>query len=841
MSESAKIEFYYQEGKKIWPDFSQKAIEKPFFELWELIQKPMPFQIDKSRPLIHCVNQTINLPCHDGEMTGYYGWDDSNNCAALFVETPDWHQEWLLAFCDGDPQIYEQPMVNTGSDGISHGEKMEILYDLISCLQQHAPHTKLLDLSRKDMIPWLDMIAANHSRNTINLIKKLPAESIKKLLKKAIEDMAADEISSQLELPLSGNYAVNTPVEQETHNIIGRLAPATIYSKTRWEITAELNFILNGCRLLAENEKDFLLPLNKAEVIAVASNSVITLKIRLDYEFQLTQGDVLNTFLTDEKELFGTFTIDIFDGMTIYGRLHADVAGDIENFLPRLFLRLPPGTTEFIAAEIEHLITEIENNADFKESALEHILGFSQFKFLPGDTNIDLTIDASQKQACAAAFNQSNPVVVIQGPPGTGKTFILEQIARELCRLGLRILITAPSNTAIDNICRRIIDLPLLRLGKHEPSIARDIADKCWIYNPSNVDHFIANREKLKSGGIYAGTHLGLLRDEIVNDDMKQNGTYDVIIFDEAGMANTAEFLLCARYGKRVIALGDHRQLPPFPMPLNVKEQLLETYEAVPHKFSVLIDGSAMEWLADFRLIPVIMLKYSYRCQNPRLLRFASTLFYDAGIRASYNAEYYLLGYQERQHKFPPSTLCFYTTSELREKIRKEELFLEGQKPGLANPTEVAVCCYIFYQAVQKYPLEEISIIVPYRKQVNLIRNNLSIERVRALIPRENISEERWKLFLSSRVATVDSFQGGESDLVIISYVRSNENEGIGFTDNHNRINVAHTRCRRELHIVGDLECLKRQATSNIFQRMEKAFRRDGMIVNVNETMLNRQ
>ncbi len=74
--------------------------------------------------------------------------------------------------------------------------------------------------------------------------------------------------------------------------------------------------------------------------------------------------------------------------------------------------------------------------------------------------------------------------------------------------------------------------------------------------------------------------------------------------------------------------------------------------------------------------------------------------------------------------------------------------------------------------------------------------------------------------------------------MVIISYVRSNEGEGIGFIDNPNRINVAHTRCRREMHIVGDLECLKQQAGNKIFERMERAFRRDGEIIDVSEYML---
>ena len=91
-----------------------------------------------------------------------------------------------------------------------------------------------------------------------------------------------------------------------------------------------------------------------------------------------------------------------------------------------------------------------------------------------------------------------------------------------------------------------------------------------------------------------------------------------------------------------------------------------------------------------------------------------------------------------------------------------------------------------------------------------------------------------WRLF--TRIATVDSFQGGESDVVVICYVRSNKGKGIGFVDDANRINVAHTRARREMVIVGDIDCLKSQARNNIFHRMERACERDGELVIVDLT-----
>ena len=114
----------------------------------------------------------------------------------------------------------------------------------------------------------------------------------------------------------------------------------------------------------------------------------------------------------------------------------------------------------------------------------------------------------------------------------------------------------------------------------------------------------------------------------------------------------------------------------------------------------------------------------------------------------------------------------------------------------------------------------------------------LSPEYARRIRP--GLTSRQWEEFLDSRIATVDSFQGSESDAVIISYVRSNENHVIGFSDNPNRINVAHTRCRKELYVVGDLECLKRGADSGIFAQMERAFLRDGRIISLTEPELKR-
>ena len=124
-----------------------------------------------------------------------------------------------------------------------------------------------------------------------------------------------------------------------------------------------------------------------------------------------------------------------------------------------------------------------------------------------------------------------------------------------------------------------------------------------------------------------------------------------------------------------------------------------------------------------------------------------------------------------------------------------------------------------------RHELEDITVISPYRRQIMLLRKTFSD------LFASRFATDRWNHFLLNNIATVDSFQGGESEAVIISYVRSSERHGIGFTDNANRINVAYTRCRSELVIIGDLDCLKNRGKNQLFAKLERAVERDGEIV----------
>lgn len=839
IQEFRKIDYYFEQGKMLWPNNPDLVLSRDFYELWEQYQCPVPFKVNS--PSLELFGLQFKLPGNEQQWIGSYIWLPEEECACLKLESENWLQTYLLTFEDGSPRIYENDPVPCEKDDMEHGERLEIIYDVIAYVNQHSPGKDVISMTKKEYLEVLDAIQQHHDKRSISTMRRLSVMFLKKLLKEATSDMATDELSSQLSLPLDGSYASAGTEEEERLTGRPRKLEYPNSRRTAWSAINELNFLHVVRKLQMENEKLFILDFKSAEIIGEPYRQDVPLKLAAEPDMPLTQGEILNVYCRGERDVFGTFKIDIFDGNAIFGRLRYDQLKDTAPEFGQLFARLQRSPYEFIALMVEQLYLEIKKQADSaKLGVLETILGLKPLVSYDGIApSAPNTLDSSQKRAWTNAVNPENPVVLIQGPPGTGKTFVLENVVRKLCAAKKRILVTAPSNTAVDNICRRIADeLPVLRIGNNQHSIAPDVAKKCWVNNPSSIQRFKLLRETHDCGTIYAGTHVGLLRDELVNGDLEQNGKYDAIVFDEAGMARVDVFMLCAMMGKRAILFGDHQQLPPFPLPHTVIEKLEESYGPVSANLNALINGSALEWLADERSFPVVMLKQSYRCQNPRLLRFASTLFYEAAVKASEKAEYYQLSYHERKRKYPKSKLRLYSTSELPPHLNCEQLIFEGHKPGLANPAEALLCCYAFYQALRDYPLSEITIIAPYRKQVKLIQENLSLEKARSVVPDRNITKSDWDEFVFSRIATVDSFQGGESDIVIICYVRSNDGGGIGFVDNANRINVAQTRCRREMHIIGNIECLKKQAQSRIFERMERAFRRDGEVITVTEYML---
>ncbi len=830
--EFEKISRYFEEGRRLWDSDPDTVMSCGFFESWQLTTRPEAFVI--AEETFELLNQTFETSAEEA-CIAYFIWSTIEECAMMVVEGPGFDKSLLLQFNEGEPEILEPPLVFLEDDELTLGERLEIMYEVVAHVRQTEPTRDVRTLNRTEVATILDAISDTYEPRAIRIMKRLKLASVRHMLEQVVADMAVDELSNQLELPLDGSYATSTGNEPGTDDIFDEEPSPAIHipARTPWNILSEISFIQAADIALLELEEVFVIQFGDCEVLEKVDRRSFVLRLPTPADLPLPEGSRMRVFIRGEHPPIASFQIDLIERDYLYGRFQWRDVPDAELPNPRIYGRPQPGPTKFISGMINATVVEFMQKSRFVAPALNTALGIEASGFVDNnDAHGDLMLDATQQHAWANAVSDENPIIVIQGPPGTGKTYVLEQVLRTLCGRGKRLLLAAPSNTAVDNVCRRILDLPVLRVGRERDNISADVNANIWVQDIDAVTAYKQKQQASTGGTIYAGTHFATLRDDVIQADYEQNGPYDCIVFDEAGMGRMDEFLLCLRLAKRAVLFGDHQQLPPFPLPKMVVERLHER-GPVPRALWTVLSKSALEWLGTVRHFPVFLLQSSYRCQNPRLMRFSSTLFYNARVKASEHAEYYQLDFETRRKRFPTSTLRFYRTSDLPARARHEQLVIEGHKPGLQNPLEARLCVCVFCELIRRYPLKEITIIAPYRRQVRLIRQFMTRDFVKCLVPNLEFEKEEWDWYLQNRVSTVDSFQGGESDAVIICYVRSNDGEGIGFIDNPNRINVAHTRARREMAVIGDLDNLKEQAGSSLFTRMERAIRRDGEIVNV--------
>ena len=468
-TELDKIRHYFGEGLKLGLSSPADWHEQDLYARWELEHRPMPFFLNDGD--FKLAGRKFALPAgKDSPMCGFFTWNNEARCASLVLETYGSKYSYLLKFRNGEACIEPGSVKSTDNDeSACHGDQLEAVYDLIGHLKNTGNSTDVLEISRKEFVAALEAISEHHNPDTIVKMKKLPLKEIRDLLREASSDMAEDELGNQLSLGLDGSYAAGN-LQQEKIKAKSVSVPA----RTRWTITRELQFLERACILSAETEKTFALPFNNAEIVGPLSGIDLPLRMAVPASARLVQGDILNVFLRGERKPVATFKIDILDGNMLYGRLRSDFARDAAKYFPRMYGMPPKSPSEFIASGIGILYTAIKESEVHKLSpALRFCLGMESFISKScAPVNPPPGLDQSQLRAFGAATDPESPILLIQGPPGTGKSFTLEKVLRHLCSKGLRVLAAAPSNTAIDNICRRLSDMPVLRFGATPSSIA---------------------------------------------------------------------------------------------------------------------------------------------------------------------------------------------------------------------------------------------------------------------------------------------------------------------------------------------------------------------------------
>jgi DNA polymerase III delta prime subunit len=342
---------------------------------------------------------------------------------------------------------------------------------------------------------------------------------------------------------------------------------------------------------------------------------------------------------------------------------------------------------------------------------------------------------------------------LIQGPPGTGKTTaIVESIRRILGRNpNASILLSSHSNDAVDTGQERLLGFSHVRQAR--------IAEPGKV--PRRLRPTLVEGDDLEPYNLVAGTC-----NRLTIDSRLRFKVFDWLILDEANKVRANEALALMPLAKRWVMIGDLNQLPP------VMEEAASTFKIETELDEVVRDDSFYGWVWD--KVPAgskIMLPRQYRMREP-IGRVVSDLFYGGKL------------IHEAPHPRMPLPWPFDRELVWVDTGAQDE-YRDAQR-SVANEFEVALCKDITSIIRRRVRKAKLAVIAMYNSQVNRLQGAL-----KGIVPPDDIE-------------SVDAFEGRESDGVILSLVRSNERAAIGFLNDPNRVNVAISRAKKLLVIVGD-------------------------------------
>ena len=402
-------------------------------------------------------------------------------------------------------------------------------------------------------------------------------------------------------------------------------------------------------------------------------------------------------------------------------------------------------------------------------------------------------------------------LAILHGPPGTGKTTTLLAFVERAVERGERLLLSAPSNAAVDLLVKGCVrqkttpvrighpvrlDADVLEYGldahvEKDPEVKqikdmRKRAEKAWKKANTYHRNFGAEqraerrsaRSEARSLESEANAMEVYLSERIVRtsqvvcatlagcaDDCLKSQSFDWVIIDEASQAMLPAALIAMQRSPRLILAGDPMQLPPVVKSDGARAGGLEV--------------SALEraMKGDYNASVSLMLTDQYR-MAPEIRQLASDLFYEGKLRDARASDPPIIG----------DTVQFIDTAGCGFDEEKEPV-----TGSTCNPDEANFLVQRLVDVAAESPLFDVAVIAPYRAQVDVL--NRCIDKLCS-----------GDLDLRNRIecSTVDAFQGRERDMVFISLTRSNASGEVGFLKEYRRMNVAMTRAKNHLTVIGD-------------------------------------
>jgi hypothetical protein len=429
-------------------------------------------------------------------------------------------------------------------------------------------------------------------------------------------------------------------------------------------------------------------------------------------------------------------------------------------------------------------------------------------------------LNTSQERAVNDVL-RSKDVRVLHGPPGTGKTTTLVEAINETLKRETQVLVCAQSNTAVDWISEKLVDcgIKVLRLGN--PTRVNDkmlsftyehrFADhpdypKLWQVRRTmremrrrrreSGEHFHQKLDRLKELAVELEVRINadifgqvrVIASTLVGAGNKllDGKRFGTVFIDEAAQALEAACWIPIRRASRVIFAGDHCQLPP----------TIKSLEAIKGGLGITL----MERIVKNKPECVSLLQVQYR-MNDEIMQFSSDYFYHGLMKSAPEVAHRVIHEGD-------TPIVWLDTSTIDVAPDDQFDFMEqfvGESFGRINKGEAHLTISLLQIYIQRIGKQrvlderlDVGIISPYRAQVQylkrLIKKRPFFKPYRHLIS----------------VNTVDGFQGQERDVILISMVRANGTGQIGFLHDLRRMNVAITRARMKLIIVGDVPTLTR-------------------------------